>query len=86
MKTIMAAMALVFALSASTGIVYAEENEHEHGYEQDEPRDHGDKDRHEYGDRNKDRGDRHGAGRGGARAHQGTAKERVGGFWDWLPF
>jgi len=54
MKTMIAALALMFVISANAGMASAHEDEHE-GYSQHETKDHGDKDRHEHGDKDKDR-------------------------------
>ncbi|MDQ6982687.1 MAG: hypothetical protein Q9M08_06765 [Mariprofundus sp.] len=89
MKTVIAAMAFMFALSANAGMAFAHDGEHD-GYEQHESKDHGDKDRHEHGDKDKGRGGHHAAahtidqGRDGS--HAESAKDSGSHFWDWLPF
>jgi len=85
MKTIIAAVALMFALSANAGMASADDGERK-GYEQHESKNDGDKDRHERGDKDKDRGDRYAADRNGAGGHRGSATEPSSRFWDWLPF
>ncbi len=85
MKTIIAAIALIFVLTANVGTVSAHEGEHD-GYEQHESRDQGEKDRHEHGDKDKNRGEQHAEDRDGASGHAGTVTEPVNHFWDWVPF
>jgi len=81
MKTLIAAMAFIFALSANAGMTSAHDDEHD-GYEQHESKDHGDKDRHEHGDKDKDRGSQHTADR-----NDGLSTESDGfSMPDWWPF
>ncbi len=85
MKTIIVAIAFMFALSANVGTTFAEDGE-DGGYEQHESRDHGNRDRHEHGNKDKDRGEIHAADRNDAGGQGHAVAGSASHFWDWLPF
>jgi len=82
MKTMIAALALMFVISANAGMASAHEDEHE-GYAQHASKDHGDKDRHEHGDKDKDRSGDHVADREAGRDAHRSGDSRYGSVNQW---